>query len=187
MKKKTIIKPAATGFVVGIIIALALIITGCGGNNISKSYKIMQDSMNKVVSSTMDLKVYDKDVEISGYTMTCEIKDGKLVVGRARTTLNANYELETELPTFTTYDEFKREDLLYVDLSENLVSSYNNKKNVTTCVVKEENIAKVISVVSVDAKGDATVEFTIENDKVIDISVKYDETILKRLVVKITV
>ncbi len=187
MKKKTIVIIAAIAVaVIGAIVALILILSPKGGN-ISKNYRDMKEAMNEVVSSTLNVAIYDGETEISGSTMTCEIKDGSLVKGIARTQLNSDFELETELPTYTTYSEFNRENLLYVYFSEDLISSYSKKKNVVTCKVSKENLGKVLLISAPESGlGDAAIEFTLENKKVYDISVKYTTESGKRVVVTIS-
>lgn len=167
-----------TGLLIVITVSLMFTLSSC--NKLNKYAKMINKSVDQVVSIELDIQMSDQSQLVYEYNNKITITDNKAHVEVTTSSLNSSFELASTTST-EDIENVNRKDLFQIDLNHKYLVSYEKEKNIVTCEVSKENIVNVLknSHTNLDIAENAKLVLTFENKRLMTISCKYQTSTAK--------
>ncbi len=176
---------ALTSCTIVMMIMMMFTLTSC--NKLKKYNKMVKKSTSSVVSLELDIQMLDQAQLVYEYNNKTTITGANATVVTSLSTLNTNFELETNQQTEQVAN-MNRDDLFKINLDSKYLASFTKEKDVVTCEVTKDNLTNVLTNcdASLDLATNATLVLTFADKKLTKVTCTYQTTTNKTVVVSAT-
>ena len=166
-KKLLIILSASIAVLIVTIILIVLF-----SNTYNKCVKKINKSMNSVVEINEVITVKDGDILVFESLKNFKFKESSATVSTTTKKLNSSFTLEEKVNVEEVSDVNKK-DLFKLNLNKDNIKEYDLAKNKLTITVTKEKVASLFDVESLEILENATLEFTFEKNKLINMKCNF--------------
>lgn len=176
---------ALTSCTIIMMFVMMLTLTSC--NKLKKYNKMIKKSNSSVVSLELDIQMLDQEQLVYEYNNKTTINGSNATVVTALSTLNTNFELETNQQTEQVAN-VNRDDLFKINLDSKYLASFTKEKEQVTCEVTKDNLSNVLTncEASLDLATNATLVLTFADKKLTKVTCTYQTTTNKSIAINAT-